>query len=59
MRNAYNVLARKPEEDRPLGRLIHRWEYNIGMNLREIRWEVVDWMHLAPDRNSGEPILTR
>jgi len=24
-----------------------RWEDNIRMDLREMRWEGVDWMHLA------------
>jgi hypothetical protein len=24
-----------------------RWEDNIRMNLREIGWEGMDWMHLA------------
>jgi hypothetical protein len=27
-----------------------RWEDNIKMDLREIQWEVVDWMHPAHDR---------
>jgi len=27
-----------------------RWGDNIRMYLREIGWEVVDWMHLAQDR---------
>jgi hypothetical protein len=26
-----------------------RWEDNIRMDLREIGWEVVDWIHLAQD----------
>jgi hypothetical protein len=26
-----------------------RWEDNIRMDLREIEWEGVDWMHLAQD----------
>jgi len=26
-------------------------EDNIRMNLREVGWEGVDWMHLAQDRN--------
>jgi len=30
-----------------IGRPRHRWEDNISMNVREIRWEGVDWMHLA------------
>jgi len=47
MRNAYKILVRKPEGKRLLGRPRHRWEDNIGMDLREIGWEGVNWMHLA------------
>jgi hypothetical protein len=36
MRNSYNILARKSEGKRLHGRPKHRWEDNIGMNLREI-----------------------
>jgi hypothetical protein len=32
----------KPEGKRPLGRPRYRWEYNIKMNLREIRWGAMD-----------------
>jgi hypothetical protein len=32
----HNILVRKPEGKRPLGRPRHRWEDNIGMDLREI-----------------------
>jgi hypothetical protein len=32
---------------RAIGRPRHRWEDNIRMDLREIGWEVVVWMHLA------------
>jgi hypothetical protein len=34
--NAYRILMRKPEGKRPLGRLRHRWEDNVEMDLREI-----------------------
>jgi hypothetical protein len=44
-------LVRKPEGKRPLGRPRHIWEDNIRMDLREIRWEGVDWLHLAHDRD--------
>jgi hypothetical protein len=44
-------LVGKPEWKRPLGRLRRRWEDNIRMNLREIVWEDVDWMHLAQVRD--------
>jgi hypothetical protein len=50
VKNAYSVLIGKPEVKGPLGRRRRRWEDIIRMNLREIRWEGVDWMHLAKDR---------
>jgi len=27
------------------------WEDNIRMDLKEIGWEIVDWIHLAQDRD--------
>jgi hypothetical protein len=47
MRNAYNILVRKPEGERPLGRSRHRWEDNIRVGLGEAGWEHMDWIHLA------------
>jgi hypothetical protein len=41
----------KSERKRSLGRSRHRWEDNIRMNLREIRWEIVDCIHIAQDRD--------
>jgi hypothetical protein len=42
--NAYNILVvGKPEGKRPR----RRWEDNIRIDLREIEWECVDWMHVA------------
>jgi hypothetical protein len=29
MRNAYTILARKPERKSPFGRPRHGWDYNI------------------------------
>jgi hypothetical protein len=37
---------------KPLGRPRRRWEY-IRMNLKEIGWESVDWIHLVQERSSG------
>jgi hypothetical protein len=51
MRNAYNILVGKLERKRSLGRPWRGWEDNIRMNLREIGWEGVDWMHLAHGRD--------
>jgi hypothetical protein len=41
----------KPEGKRPLIRPRHRWEDNLGLDLREIGWDIVDWMHLAQDKD--------
>jgi hypothetical protein len=53
MRNSYKILVRKPEGERPIKRYRCRWEDNIRMDLREIRWEGVDWIHLARTGTSG------
>jgi hypothetical protein len=42
-------LVGKPEGKRPLGRPRRRWEDNIRMDLKEIAWESVDWIHLTQD----------
>jgi hypothetical protein len=49
-RNACRVLVGKPEEKRPLGRPGCRWEDNIKMDLREVGWSGMDWIHLTQDR---------
>jgi hypothetical protein len=40
-----------PEQKRPLGRARHRWEDNIKMDLKEIKWECKNWIELAQDRD--------
>jgi hypothetical protein len=50
MTNVYNILVGKPEGKRLLGRAMHRWE-NIRLDLREMGWKGVEWMHLAQDRD--------
>jgi hypothetical protein len=49
VRAAYNILVGRPEGRRPLGRPRRRWEDNIKMDLREIGFGGVDWIHLARD----------
>jgi hypothetical protein len=46
IRNVYTILVRKPER-----RARYRREDNIRMDLTEIRWEDVDWINLAQDRD--------
>jgi hypothetical protein len=50
MRNAY-IFVRKLEELRPRGNPKRRWKDNIRLDLREIGWEGVEWVHLAHDRD--------
>jgi hypothetical protein len=49
-RTAYGILVGKPEGKRPLERPRRRWEDNIRMDLREIRWGGMDWIDVAQDR---------
>jgi hypothetical protein len=50
VRCTYNILVGRPEGRRPLERPRHRWEDNIKMDLREIGFGDVDWIHMAQDR---------
>jgi hypothetical protein len=57
MRSAYNILVGKPEGRRPLGRPRSRWEDNIKMDLREIGFGDVDWIHLGQDRDRWRAVV--
>jgi hypothetical protein len=55
--NAHNILREECERLKPLGRRTHRWDDNIEMDLREIRWGDVFWIHLAKDRDQCWPLV--
>jgi hypothetical protein len=57
MKNTYKTYVGKPEGKRPHRRPRHRWLDNIRMNLMEIGWEGVDWMHLAQDRDQCQALV--
>jgi hypothetical protein len=40
-------LVGKPEGKKPLGKPRNMWEDNIKMDLKEILWGCMDWIHLA------------
>jgi hypothetical protein len=42
MRNKYKIVDGKPEGKRTIGRPWRRWQDNINMNLRKIRWDGMD-----------------
>jgi hypothetical protein len=56
-RNAYRILVAKPEGKRPLRRQRRRWVDNIKMDLREIGWNVMDWIELAQDRDQWRALV--
>jgi hypothetical protein len=57
VRCAYNILVGRPEWRRPLGRPRRRWEDNIKMDLREIGFGDVDWIHLAQNRHRWQAVV--
>jgi hypothetical protein len=54
MRNVHSIFVGIPEGKRPLERRRCRWE---DMNLREIGWEGVDWMHLIQDKDQCRAVV--
>jgi hypothetical protein len=59
VRGAYNILVGRPEGRRPLGRHRRRWEDNMKMDLREIGFGDVDWIHWAQDRDSWRALVNK
>jgi hypothetical protein len=57
VRGAYNILVGNPEGRRILGRPRRRWEDNIKIDLREIEFGDVDWIHLAQDRDRWRALV--
>jgi hypothetical protein len=46
-----------PEGKRPLGRPRRRWVDNIKMDLRDIGWDVVDWIDMAQDKDQWRALV--
>jgi hypothetical protein len=56
-KNAYRLWVGKPERRRPLGRPRRRWLDNIRTDLLEVRWDDVDWIGLAQDRDRWRALV--
>jgi hypothetical protein len=56
-RNVYRVLVGKPEGKSPRGRPRRRWEDVFKMDLREIGWGGVEWLHLTWDRDRWRAVV--
>jgi hypothetical protein len=57
MRNIYKILVGKPKRKITLGRRRRRWVDDTKMDLKEIGWGGVDWMHLAQDRDQWRAVM--
>ena len=47
----------KPKGRGPLGRLRHRWEDNIKMDIRDVGCGGIDWIILAQDRGRWRAVV--
>jgi hypothetical protein len=45
------------EGEKPLGRPRNRWQDNIITDLKYVRWEGVDWIGLAKDRDRWRVVV--
>jgi hypothetical protein len=50
-RNEHRIFAGMTERKIPLGRPRCRWVDNIKIDLREIRYGIIDWIGLTLDRD--------
>jgi hypothetical protein len=57
IRSAYKILVGNPEGKSPLGRPKRKWQDHIMMDLREVAWQVVDWIYLAQNREQWRALL--
>jgi hypothetical protein len=57
VRGPFNILIGRPEGRRPLGRPRRRWEDNIKMDLVEIGFGDVDWIHWAQERDKWRALV--
>ena len=53
----YRVLVGKPERKRPLGRIRHRWEDNVKMDLQLEECGDMDWIELAQERDRWRALV--
>jgi hypothetical protein len=55
--SADRILVEIPEGRRQLGRLRHRWEDNIKMDLQEWDEADIDWIDLAEDTDRWRAVV--
>jgi hypothetical protein len=53
----YKIMVGKSEGKRPLEIPKRRWDNSIKIDLKEIRWEDVDCIHLAQNRDRWRALV--
>jgi hypothetical protein len=56
-RKVYGILIRKHIGKRPLERHRHRYKYNITMDFKGMRWDNVNWIHVAQCREKRRAVV--
>jgi hypothetical protein len=56
-RKVHKALVGKPEGNSPLERPWRRWKDGNRMDLKEICWESVEWIHLAQERDRWRAVV--
>jgi hypothetical protein len=57
MRSAHRILVGKPEGTRTVRRLQRKWEDNNKIDVREIKWNGMDWIVLARNRDQRRDLV--
>jgi hypothetical protein len=57
-RSAYRILVGKPEGKRPLGRRRRRWVDNNKIDVREMKWDGMDWIDLPHVRDQWRALVS-
>jgi hypothetical protein len=58
VRDAYKILVRKPQGKRQLGKIRNRWEANVKINLKEIRFGRVGCIRVARKRDRWQAAVS-
>jgi hypothetical protein len=56
-RTEHRVLVGKSEGKRAVARPRHRWDDKTEIDLREVGWGGVDWVHLVEDREQRQALV--
>ena len=53
----FKILTGKPTGKRPLGRSRRKWEDNIKIDLKEIYFNIWNWVDSSQDRDYWRPLV--